>query len=278
MNEKQYATPLGTIHYWTNGLRPGRPTLVFLPGLTADHRLFDRQTETFDSCCNLLVWDAPGHAASRPFELAFSLADKARWLHGILVAEGIVRPILVGQSMGGYVAQAFMQCFPGEAGGFVSIDSAPLKRKYYPSWELWLLRRIEPLYRLYPWKTLVRQGSVGCAETPYGRQLMAQMMSAYEDDTRYYVRLVGHGYQILAEAIETGQPYNIACPALLVCGDKDKAGDTHRYNRRWAAGEKLPMHWIPAAGHNSNTDRPDIVNQLISDFAGLPAQQPPCLP
>lgn len=266
MFPKQFPTSFGTIHYWVNDLQPGRPTLVMLPGLTADHHLFDRQVEAFDSVCNMLVWDAPGHAASRPFELSFSLADKARWLHDILATEGIVKPILVGQSMGGYVSQAFMQCFPGEAAAFVSIDSAPLKRKYYPSWELWLLRRIEPLYRLYPWKTLVRQGSRGCAETPYGRQMMAQMMASYTDDTRYYTRLVGHGYRILAEAVEADLPYNIDCPCLLICGERDKAGDTRSFNRRWAAGEHLPIRWIPTAGHNSNTDQPHIINQLIREM------------
>jgi len=40
MVEKTYQTPCGTIHYWTNVSHPDEITLVFLPGLTADHRLF----------------------------------------------------------------------------------------------------------------------------------------------------------------------------------------------------------------------------------------------
>ena len=47
MVERTYNTPSGTICYWV-GLRDGDlPTLVFLPGLTADHRLFDRQIQYF---------------------------------------------------------------------------------------------------------------------------------------------------------------------------------------------------------------------------------------
>ena len=42
MTEKIYETLYGTIHYWTNGISPGRASLVFLPGLTADHRLFNK--------------------------------------------------------------------------------------------------------------------------------------------------------------------------------------------------------------------------------------------
>lgn len=40
-------------------------------------------------------------------------------------AEAITRPVLVGQSMGGYVAQAFMSLFPDVAKGFASVDSCP---------------------------------------------------------------------------------------------------------------------------------------------------------
>lgn len=48
MTEKTYSTASGIIHYWTNGINGSDAvTLVFLPGLTADHRLFDRQIEYF---------------------------------------------------------------------------------------------------------------------------------------------------------------------------------------------------------------------------------------
>ena len=89
MTEKTHAVPNGVIHYWMNDFQPGRAVLVFLPGLTADHRLFDKQIEAFESTYNLLAWDAPGHGKSRPFVMDFTLAQKAAWLHAILQAEGI---------------------------------------------------------------------------------------------------------------------------------------------------------------------------------------------
>lgn len=266
MHEKIYSTPFGDIHYWINNFNVNRRTLVLLPGLTADHHLFDKQIEAFDTEYNLLVWDAPGHATSRPFQLTFTLSDKARWLKEIMEKEEIQKPILVGQSMGGYVSQVFMQQYPDQVGGFVSIDSAPLQHKFYPKWELWLLHHVEPLYKMYPWKALVRHGARGCAETDYGRQLMKQIMRVYENDPSYYARLVGHGYKMLAEAIEADLPYPIDCPCLLLCGEKDKAGDTKKFNRKWAASEALPLHWISQAGHNANTDHPELVNRLIQTF------------
>ncbi len=53
---------------------------------------------------------------------------------------------------------------------------------------------------------------------------------------------------------------------MLICGEKDRAGSTKRYNRAWHKKTGLPLVWIKGAGHNANTDAPEIVNALISDF------------
>lgn len=264
MDKKLFRTELGDIVYWKGVAAPGGRALVFLPGLTADHRLFERQTEYFEASCNVLVWDAPGHGESRPFALDFTLADKAKWLFGILESEKISRPVLIGQSMGGYVAQCFMELYPGVAGGFISIDSAPLKRRYTTSIELAMLRKCEPVYRAYPWEALKRSGSRGCSTTPYGQRLMLDMMSVYTRDE--YAKLAGHGFRMLADAMAADLPYNIDCPALLISGEKDRAGSAKRYNRAWSAGEGIPLEWIAGAGHNSNTDRPELVNGIIEGF------------
>ena len=55
MEEKTYQTPCGTIHYWINVSHPDEITLVFLPGLTADHRLFDKQIQHFKEKYNVVV-------------------------------------------------------------------------------------------------------------------------------------------------------------------------------------------------------------------------------
>ncbi|MCR5733473.1 MAG: alpha/beta hydrolase [Lachnospiraceae bacterium] len=267
MVEHIYQTPCGNIHYLLNKeAAQAKPQIVFLPGLTADHRLFDKQVEYFEGSYPLFVWDAPGHAASWPFDLNFKLTDKARWLDEILIREGFDDPVIIGQSMGGYVGQVYAQLFPKKLCGFVSIDSAPLQRKYVTSAEIWLLKRMEPVYRYYPWKWLLRSGTKGVASSEYGRDLMYNIMMTYNGDKDRYARLSGHGFRILAEAMEADLPYEIDCPALLICGDKDHAGSCIRYNKAWHKNTGIPIEWIRGAGHNSNTDEPEIVNGLIGRF------------
>ncbi len=264
LTEKEYCTVNGNIHYWINEPKASRYTLVFLPGLTADNRLFHKQIEYFANQYRLMVWDAPGHNHSRPFRLNHSLADKAKWLHEILIQEGIEYPILIGQSMGGYVAQCYMENFPHDIAGFISIDSAPLKRKYVTSAEIWMLKNCEWMYRLFPWKALKKATSYGCATTTYGKNLMKEMMSTYTHNE--FCSLAGHGYRILAHAMEADLEYPITCPTLLLCGEKDRAAAAKRYNKHWASGENLPIIWLRNAGHNANTDVPEEVNRHIEEF------------
>ncbi len=267
MIEKIFETRLGVIHYWVNAQTiDSERAFVFLPGLTADHRLFEPQLAYFSSKYRVLVWDAPGHGASYPFELSFQLSDKAKWLDQILTQEGIEHPVIVGQSMGGYVGQVYAALFPEKLCGFVAIDSAPLQRKFTTGIEIWLLKHMEPVYRYYPWKWLMKSAVSGVSKTAYGRQLMQAMIQIYADEPSRYIKLAGHGMRILGEAMEADFDDEIRCPALLICGEKDQAGSSIRYNKAWHKATGFPLIWVKDAGHNANTDAPEFVNTQIEKW------------
>ena len=255
----------GRLCHWVHrASSPQLPWVVLLPGLTADHTLFAGLLEPLARRWNVIAWDAPAHGASRPFELRFSMDDCARLLHQILRDEGAGRPTIVGQSLGGYVAQAYMQRYPGQTAGFVSIDSAPLQRRYLRGWEIWALRHMRSVYLGIPWRLLRRWGERGTARTEAGRANMRAMMARY--DRREYCELAAHGYRMLADAVERDLPYAIDCPALLLCGERDEAGSTRRLNSAWHAATGIPLVWVPAAGHNSCADAPAFVSETIERF------------
>ena len=282
--EKTYRTPDGAVAYTVaaptlpSAASPlAAPWLVLLPGLTADRSLFAPQLAYFiermgrsrpaSPVDGVIVWDAPAHGASRPYPLTFSLDDCADILHGILAENGVVAPVLVGQSFGGYVAQAYLQRYPGTAAGFVAIDSAPLDRAYYTAAELWLLRHTRLMYRSIPWKLLVRCGVAGTVCTEAGRGNMAAMMAAYTK--RAYCDLATHGYRMLADGVRAagrGGSGDFGCPVLLLCGERDRAASTKRYMRAWARRGGLAFCWVPDAGHNANVDNPAFVNKELECF------------
>jgi len=267
MKEKIFETPCGNIHYWVSEkIENFKYQLVFLPGLTADHRLFDKQIEYFEGKYSVFVWDAPAHAASWPFKFNFNLMDKAKWLDAILIKENFDQPIIIGQSMGGFLGQAYAQLFPEKLKGYISVDSSPIQREYFTSTEIWSLKHMEPVYRYYPWKLLLKKGTDDVATSEYGRQLMHDIMMVYDGEKKRYAKVAGHGFKIFAEASETNLPFKIQCPALLICGDKDRAASCLRFNKAWHKKTGIPIEWIKGAGHNSNTDEPELINSLIENF------------
>ena len=48
--------------------------------------------------------------------------------------------------------------------------------------------------------------------------------------------------------------------------EKENVGSTVRYNKAWHEKSGIPLEWIKDAGHNSNTDKPEVVNALIQSF------------
>ena len=264
MEERVYTTPSGNVHYWVDRTDATSSWIVFIPGLTADHTLFVPQMEYFSGKANLLVWDAPAHGASRPYPLDFTMDGYARILHEILEGEGVQMPLYVGQSLGGYVGQVYLELYPGSFAGFISVDSAPMQRRYYQNWELAALDRTFRMYLSIPWKILVEWGARGVATTPAGQENMRQMMNSYSK--LEFCRLAAHGYRMLAQAVRANRPYRIDCPALLLCGEHDAAGSTKRYNRAWHEKGGMPLEWVPGAGHNSTLDAPAFVNACIEEF------------
>ncbi len=123
---------------------------------------------------------------------------------------------------------------------------------------------MEPVYRHYPWRSLLKSGTNGVATSEYGRNLMHSMMMVYDGNQDWYAKISGHGFRMLAEAMAANLPYEIRCPVLLICGEeKDHAGSCIRYNKAWHKKTGIPIEWIKGAGHNSNTDAPETVNRLI---------------
>lgn len=106
----------------------------------------------------------------------------------------------------------------------------------------------------------------GVSTTEYGRKLMLDMMMVYDGNQNRYSNIVGHGYKILAEAIEKNLTYEIKCPHLIICGKEDRAGSCIRYLKVYEKDTNKQIHWIDHAGHNSNTDQPEIINELIDKF------------
>lgn len=262
LREKSLSLPRGTVHYWVGGPAAQVPApLVFLHGLTADHRLFRHQLVHFAPLRRVLAWDAPGHGLSRPYN-GLDYADMAAALRAVLDAEGIGSAVLVGQSMGGFVAQSFAARWPERTAAMVLIGSCPYAPAFYSRSDRWWLLHTEWLLRPYPDALLRRTIAAMCCRTAAGRQNMQQMLAGYTRAELCRLLTLGFAGFLPELALEPA----FACPICLVVGAQDRTGKVRTYNRRWHRAANLPLHVIPGAAHNANDDQPGAVNALLEAF------------
>lgn len=260
MHRKQTNNSNGNLAYWVSEkFDEAKETLFFLHGLTADHTMFGQQFPFFKKEFNIIAWDAPAHGESRPYT-NFNYENAANGMKQILDECGVSKVILIGQSMGGFIAQAFIYRYPDLVKAFVGIDTTPYG-DYYSKLDTWWLCQIEWMSRLFTEKLLKMSMAKQNSVTKIGQENMTAMINRYSKAELCH--LMGMGYTCF---LDDNRELHIPCPVLLIVGEKDMTGKVKFYNREWAERTGFPLVWIPNAAHNSNVDNSDAVNSNIIDF------------
>jgi pimeloyl-ACP methyl ester carboxylesterase len=104
----------------------GDQTVVLIHGFCEDHRVWDGFVGPLAQAHRVLAVDLPGFGQSPLLDRPLQMAHLAEALQATLVAHGVERPLLVGHSLGGYVALAYARLYPGELAGLGLFHSSAL--------------------------------------------------------------------------------------------------------------------------------------------------------
>lgn len=258
LTEKSIISENGQTFYWTSQ-KAKDVTLVFLPGLTADHTLFEKQILYFQDQYNIIVWDCPCHGKSRPYK-GFNYLNVAKELNTILAAEKADQIVIIGQSLGGMIGQYYIDTYPEGVTGFISVDSAPFG-DYYSRSDFFWLNQLEWMCKMFPDRMLRKSMAMMCGKTQAARNRMEKMLDYYSKKELCHLMYIGE-----AAFIPENKGINLPCDAILILGEKDHVGKVASYNRKWAAKTGYPLIIVKNAAHNSNDDQPEEINKIIADF------------
>jgi 3-oxoadipate enol-lactonase len=261
LTEHTIERPGCTIQYWLGG-REDRPLVALLHGATMDHHMFDPQVAVLAELYRVLTWDSRGHGKSRPLYRDFSLTDSADDLVALLDHLGVERAVLVGQSMGGMIAQQVYLHHPERVQALVNLGAVNITFPY-ARWEIWALKLSLPLFNLWPFghfkRTVAKSTSIKRDVQAYALAAINQLM---RDEFL-------HIWKDVTMAVdEKGIPdHHITVPFLLTHGDQDTTGSIRRQAPKWAAYEPNAEYVvIPDAGHNANQDNPTFFNRVLLGF------------
>ena len=233
---------------------------MFTHGLTANHTMFEKQVDCFKAHCTVITWDVPLHGLSRPYH-GFSYAKTAMELKKILDTENITKVILAGMSMGGYPSQMFASMFPNMVKCFIALDTTPFGMQYYSKSDLWWLKQVEPMAKLFTDKMLRKSMSKSVSRTEYSYRTMMDMLKSLSKAE--IIEQMGIAYGQFARE---NKDMKFSFPVLILLGDSDRTGKVRQYCEKWSEATGYPLHIIKNAAHFSNGDNPEQVNREIASF------------
>ena len=253
-----------TVHYW---YRKGSENkwVFFFHGAGVDHAMFEAQFGLFDPTYHIIAWDARGHGLSKlePGK-KFVFCDMISDCKKLFERYSINRAILIGQSMGGNLAQEIAYQSSGLVDRMVLIDCAKNTGRLTGSEKL-ALKSARFLFALYPWETLIRQSAEACANTESVQEYIYNCF--HQLDKKTFVEVI---LNMAGSCLHEDTAYRFRQPVLLLCGADDRLGNIRKVAGPWAEEDpNCTLHMVEHASHNSNQDSPEQVNQWIADFLKL---------
>jgi pimeloyl-ACP methyl ester carboxylesterase len=104
------------VSYQITGAPSSLPTLVLLHGFLEDSRMWKGVIEDFGHMGSIVRIDLLGHGKSGNFSEVHTMEDMADAAHEVITFLGLKKPILLGHSMGGYVALAYAELYENIGG------------------------------------------------------------------------------------------------------------------------------------------------------------------
>ena len=114
-----------TVHYRDEG-RNNKKTVVLLHGFLQNLDVWSSYVLTYMHDFRVVTIDLPGHGHTDTFGEVHSMDMMARVVKTVLDEAGISQCVMIGHSMGGYVALAFAEKFPYSLRGLGLVNSHAL--------------------------------------------------------------------------------------------------------------------------------------------------------
>ncbi|SNC75813.1 Pimeloyl-ACP methyl ester carboxylesterase [Hymenobacter gelipurpurascens] len=105
---------------------PTTPTIVFLHGFAESRAIWTEFTRGFSKDYQLLLLDLLGHGENTEGVQDYSMEAQASYVAEQLQQQSVTQALVVGHSMGGYVALALAEAHPEMVSGLVLFHSTAL--------------------------------------------------------------------------------------------------------------------------------------------------------
>jgi pimeloyl-ACP methyl ester carboxylesterase len=243
----------------------GGEVLVFAHGLLWSHQMFESQVSKFSKEYRVIAYDHRGQGkseAKRPYDMD-TVADDAIALIETL---GLGKVHFAGLSMGGFVGMRIAARRPDLIKSLILLETSanaePIEN----------LPKYKTLNGIVKWVGVIPPVANKVMPIMFAESWLADKANA-SSIKRWKKELMGNKKSITGPV--EGVIYRmgvedelakITCPTLVIVGDEDVATKPEKAKFIQNAIVGAELHIIAGAGHSSCIEKPEVVNQLISDW------------
>jgi pimeloyl-ACP methyl ester carboxylesterase len=256
------ALPNGVGLFFAEQGDPEGVPVVLLHGVTDSWRSFEGVMAHLPPSLRAIAVTLRGHGASDRPETGYAPADFAADVASLLDCLGIARAVVVGHSMGSYVAQRFAFDYPDRtlglvlAGSFGSISGSEAAKEY---WEEVVSKLEDPI------PTLV---AVDFQRSTIARHVDADFFAmAVRESLSVPARVWRDSFRGFMENGHTELLAEIEAPTLVVWGDADAFFPESQQHELLASIPDSRLSVWEGAGHALHWEEPERFAAEVAAFA-----------
>lgn len=242
----------------------GYPPVVLLHGYLESLDVWEDFQTALSHYIRTISIDLPGHGISEVKDEVHSMEFMADTVHAALETLGVRKAVIVGHSMGGYVALEYLRKYPESTSGIVLFHSGPnadseqKKADREREVNLILGGKKELIARMFP--------QVGFA--PQNRQRLAEKIEELSDqitlteDEGIVAALRG-----MAERRDSNEVLRESkVPQLVIFGRHDEYISPEMAETAVKEHPQAHVAWLENSGHMGFMEEPDKSLEIILDF------------
>ena len=250
------------LNIWQSGADMVGPPVLCLHGIGGDRTSFADQLGQLGER-RVIAWNMPGYGGSDPMvQMDFAALSGA--VIALLDELGIEDVHLVGQSIGGMIAQEVAIRVPTRVASLGLIATTPAFGGRDDSFkQAFVTARLGPLDAGVDMATMAEQAIpaiIGPSASADMRQIAVEAMGRIDETAFRQV------ISCLVTFNRRADQHRITQPCCLIAGSHD-TNSPARIMAKMADGlANATFHIVDQAGHLVNSESPDIVNAMLTDF------------
>ncbi|HXB07516.1 MAG TPA: alpha/beta hydrolase [Puia sp.] len=261
VNRASRATATPTLFYRDQG--SGHPVLL-LHGFAEDGAIWDNQAAFLSAHCRLIIPDLPGCGRSAAVPVANTMEEMAAGIKELSDRLEIERFVLIGHSLGGYIALAFAAQYPERlhALGLFHSTAYPDSEEKKAS-----RRKAIEFIRKNGAATFIRQSTPNLFAA-YTREQHPELIGATIDRYAGFSpdSLVAYYEAMLARSDRTAILRQFSGPVFFIIGEDDTIIPLQQSLEQCYLPSLSHLHLIKNTGHEGMLESPATCNRVLLDF------------